>query len=175
VVDIVVGCGDLDPEYLGFVADAFRAPLLYVRGNHDRGALWDEPARLPEPLESRAVETDGLRILGLSWPGDTRGRAIRDENAAWFQVLSCTFGAMRKKRPMLVLSHVPPRGLGDVDDDPYHLGFRAYRWLLDRLQPPLWLHGHTPVPVTGPEPSHCNGTTLVNVTGAVLLDLEPAA
>ena len=36
-IDAIVGCGDLEPEYLDFLADAFRAPLLYVRGNHDRG------------------------------------------------------------------------------------------------------------------------------------------
>ena len=27
-------------------------------------------------------------------------------------------------------------------EDPYHEGFSAYRWLLDRFEPPLWLHGH---------------------------------
>ena len=26
-----------------------------------------------------------------------------------------------------------------------HRGFRAYRWLLERTRPVLWLHGHTPL------------------------------
>ena len=36
-VDAIVGCGDLEPGYLGFLGDAFGVPVAYVRGNHDRG------------------------------------------------------------------------------------------------------------------------------------------
>ena len=39
-LDAILGCGDLEPDYLGFLADAFHVPLLYVRGNHDRGSHW---------------------------------------------------------------------------------------------------------------------------------------
>ena len=42
-VDAVLGCGDLEPDYLSYLADAFKAPLIYVRGNHDRGANWKAP------------------------------------------------------------------------------------------------------------------------------------
>jgi len=30
-IDGVIGCGDLDPRWLAFLADAFHAPLVYVR------------------------------------------------------------------------------------------------------------------------------------------------
>ena len=47
-----LGCGDLEPDYLAFLADAFKAPLLYVRGNHDRGAGWSIGAEhIPDPLD----------------------------------------------------------------------------------------------------------------------------
>ena len=36
-LDAIVGCGDLEPSYLGFLGDAFQVPVAYVRGNHDRG------------------------------------------------------------------------------------------------------------------------------------------
>ncbi|MBA3586429.1 MAG: hypothetical protein H0W41_02185, partial [Chloroflexi bacterium] len=39
-VDLIVGAGDLEPDYLSFVADAFHAPLRYIRGNHDVGPAW---------------------------------------------------------------------------------------------------------------------------------------
>jgi hypothetical protein len=39
-IDGIVGAGDLEPDYLAFLADAFNAPLVYVRGNHDRGENW---------------------------------------------------------------------------------------------------------------------------------------
>ena len=34
-VDLIVSCGDLPPEYLSFLATAFDAPMVYVKGNHD--------------------------------------------------------------------------------------------------------------------------------------------
>lgn len=34
-IDLILACGDLDPEYLSFLATFSRGPLLYVHGNHD--------------------------------------------------------------------------------------------------------------------------------------------
>jgi Icc-related predicted phosphoesterase len=77
--------------------------------------------------------------------------------------------------PWLVVSHVPPRDAGDSPDDPYHVGFAAYRTVLERLKPRLWLHGHTtrakvPTPIVDRGP-----TTLINVTGSVLVELRPSS
>jgi hypothetical protein len=60
-----------------------------------------------------------------------------------------------------------------VSTDAYHVGFGAYRWLLDRLQPPLWLHGHTTLASVSELVTRANQTSVVNVTGAVLLELSP--
>jgi Icc-related predicted phosphoesterase len=75
--------------------------------------------------------------------------------------------------PILVISHAPPLGAGDVSTDAYHVGFSAYRWLLDRLRPPLWLHGHTTMASVSQLVCHANKTEVVNVTGAVLVELFP--
>ena len=75
--------------------------------------------------------------------------------------------------PLIVLSHVPPLGVGDVLTDAYHRGFKGYRWLLERLEPTLWLHGHTPLAATSEWKLLTGGTTVVNVTGAVVIDLLP--
>jgi hypothetical protein len=176
-IDAVVGCGDLEPDYLAFLGDAFGVPLLYVRGNHDRGGAWNAAGRvIPVALDGRLEQPAGIAVAGLSWPGEQRGQALRDELAAWRQVLGVAAGAwLRRRRPRIVISHVPPRGLGDTPTDPYHTGFAAYRWLCRRLRPVLWLHGHTATAAVRGREAVWDGTTLVNVTGAVLIELRTDA
>jgi Icc-related predicted phosphoesterase len=69
------------------------------------------------------------------------------------------------------LSHVPPRGVGDVPEDHYHRGFAAYRWLCRRLAPPLWIHGHSALSAVSSWRQDSGGTTFVNATGAVLIEI----
>ena len=175
-IDLVVGCGDLSPESLAFIADAFPAPLVYVRGNHDRGGPW--PALEKLPIAATGIDKTtlpGVSLFGLPWPEARSGIARRDDRAAWRQVLG---GAGLRllwpgSRPWLIFSHAPPLGTGDTPDDPYHVGFAAYRTLLDRVRPRLWLHGHT-TRASAPAPLVNHGpTTLVNVTGSVLIELRP--
>jgi hypothetical protein len=178
-IDGIVGAGDLEPDYLAFLADAFRAPLTYVNGNHDRGANWDaRRPDLPQPLDRATDLVGGLRLAGLPWPGRPDGQAIRDEGAAWRQALGLWL-RLRGIRPHVVLSHVPPRGVGDVSEDNYHRGFAGYRWLCRRLSPLLWIHGHTALSAVSGWRQDWGGTTFVNATGAVLIELasqpEPAA
>jgi len=173
-IDLVVGCGDLSPDRLCFLADAFRAPLVYVRGNHDRGGPWPQPGQLPLPSEGRTEhEASGLPLLGLPWPSQDRDPARHDERAAWAQVirLAGTNLLAPAPGPTIVFSHVPPRGAGDTPSDPYHVGFQAYRFLLDRLKPPLWLHGHSSLAASAAWQVTSGETAVVNVTGTVLLEL----
>ena len=80
--DIILGCGDLPFEYLGYLMNALDVPLVFVPGNHDpdlsgyrvsragltlRAGL---PARPPWPdgavsADGRVVDVAGLRIAGL--------------------------------------------------------------------------------------------------------------
>jgi hypothetical protein len=176
-LDLVVGCGDLGPERIAFLGDAFpAAQLLFVRGNHDRGGPWPAPRLLPDPLagiDDRALP--GIAILGLPWPGGEDKPARRDEGAAWRQVAQ----ALKLKLVLpstetwLVVSHAPPRDAGDSPDDPYHVGFLAYRTVLERLRPPLWLHGHTTRASAMAWRVQHGPTELLNVTGSVLVELLP--
>jgi hypothetical protein len=159
------------------VADAFVAPLVYVRGNHDDRGPWPEPPGVPPP--ARGVDRrslPGIPILALSWPTFTRDGARHDERGAWSQVAHLLPARLRSPRgPMLVVSHVPPRGAGDSPTDPYHTGYAAYRFLADRLRPPLWLHGHTNLAAQVSWLEHHGPTTFVNATGSVLVELCPPA
>lgn len=170
-LDMVVGCGDLPSDYLNFLADAFQVPLVRVLGNHDRPAA-DESGGIvgPDPVRGRVVDSGGLPVLGLSWPGRP---PRRNEALAWRQAVRTVLVEAFRRRPIIVASHIPPRGAGDVANDAYHVGSPAYRWLLERLRPPLWLHGHTPLAGVHDWRASLAATTIVNVTGAVLVELGP--
>lgn len=173
-VDLIVGCGDLEPDELAFMGDAFSAPIVYVRGNHDRGGPWPQPPQLPAPtsgIDRRALRR--LPVLLLPWPTGDRRRALHDERAAWWQIMRSAGSALMTRPPLIVVSHVPPLGAGDTPSDPYHRGFAAYRFLLDRMLPPLWLHGHTALAASPTWQIEHNGTAVVNVTGSVLVEILP--
>jgi hypothetical protein len=167
-VDAVVGAGDLDPDYLAMLGDAFNAPLAYVLGNHDR-PLADAYRHLPDPIDANPSQPFPLPLVGLSWahPG-----AHRVDRAAWLQLPKVGLRRLVGRPPLLVVSHVPPQGAGDGPDR-YHHGEPAYRWLLDRLRPPLWLHGHTTLATVADWRETYGPTTLVNVTGSVLVEVAP--
>jgi Icc-related predicted phosphoesterase len=173
-IDGVLGCGDLEPDYLSFLADAFRVPLLYVRGNHDRGGGWEAGRRtLPGALDGRVARLAGIAVGGLSWPWEVNGKPLRDDRAAWRQSIGFRLRTWLGPAPQIMVSHVPPLGLGDTLEDPYHRGFRAYHWLCSSVHPVLWLHGHTSMAASPSWHVEWGGTTLVNVTGAVLVELMP--
>ena len=73
-----------------------------------------------------------------------------------------------------MVSHAPPRDVND-DDDIAHRGFVAFRWLVERIRPPLWLHGHTALVRRGIDDrlARHNGTAFYNCTGATLIELLP--
>jgi uncharacterized protein len=181
-LDGVVGCGDLEPSWLAFLADAFHVPLVYVRGNHDRGGQWeDRDHSIPDPSPSGSLaRLAGIRLATLEWPGAGGSTNIRRPGLAWWHVLRLASRAVAdvlrgRREALLVISHVPPLGAGDVPSDSFHAGFPAYRWLLDRLEPPLWLHGHSTVAAVPALSADVRSTRLVNVTGAVLVELVPPA
>jgi uncharacterized protein len=178
-VDLIIGAGDLQPEYLSFVTDAFHAPLRYVRGNHDVGSAWADTERrlLPQPIPDASVVTEaGLRIIGFSGSPTYSGRGMEVTGPGMWGRAGLAWLRTLGRRPLLVISHAPPRGVND-DTDLAHRGFTSFRWLVHRLTPPLWLHGHTALVRRGID-DRCEryaGTLFYNCTGATLIELHPAA
>lgn len=178
-VDLIVGCGDLRADYLTFVADAFhRAPLVYVRGNHDTGEAWavGERTTLPAPIPDGRIRVEaGVPIVGFSGsPIYNRASQVQvSAGRMWLRALRAALGTIGR-RPLLVISHAPPRGLNDAEDIT-HRGFGALRWLIGVLRPPLWLHGHTSLVRRGLDARSVawDGTLLYNCTGSTLVELVP--
>ena len=176
-VEAVVSCGDLPFEYLEYVVTFSGAPLYYVRGNHD-----PEAPKAPKgciPLDGRVVDIGGVVLAGLSgspWysggPNQYTEHAMRRRGYA----LSARIALARmrgRKVPDVVVTHSPPLGLGDREDVA-HTGFETFVRLIDRHEPPLWLHGH--VHLYGTEAregreTRRGATRVVNVYGHRILDV----
>ena len=193
--ELILACGDLPFDYLDYLMNALDAPLVFVPGNHDpdvsgyrasrtglilRAGL---PASPPWPdgaanADCRVVDAAGLRVAGLGGcrryregPNQytdrqhaRRARLLRHPAARWRR------GDGRGID--VLLTHAPPRGVGDADDAP-HRGFTALHALVTRMQPALLLHGHVPPYQAAAPCQRLDGTAVRNVVGRHLLVVEP--
>lgn len=154
--DLIVGCGDLPFEYLENLVSRTDKPLVYVPGNHDEDLKPDRVPTAPLGLEdpgpgpqgcdnadARIVEAAGVTIAGLG--GSVRYRngpnqytqAEMRRRALWLELRV----KIKRKRVDIFIAHSPPLGVGDGEDSA-HRGFAAFRALIERLQPKLFVHGH---------------------------------
>ena len=140
-IDLIVSCGDLDPQYLSFLATVSSVPVLYVHGNHD--CRYGQTS--PEGcicIEDKIYVHEGLRILGLG--GSMRYKEGAHQYTEW---------EMRRRAAMLVpkifakggfdilVAHAPAFRLNDGRDLP-HQGFRVFLWLMEKYRPRYFVHGH---------------------------------
>lgn len=195
-VDLVLAAGDLPFDYLEFLTSALDRPCVFVPGNHDvdlsgyvrvRG-LWLRsgfPTRWPGPtgglnVDGRIVDVAGLRIAGLGgsiryregpnqWTERQQARRVRRlvRAAAWRR--------LRDGKPVdVLLTHSPPRGVGDAEDPP-HRGFACLHDAVRRMRPKLLVHGHIH-PHGGQTPDRrLNGTQVINTVGYRILEIGAEA
>lgn len=168
----MLGCGDLPADYLDGLATRYRAPLLFVRGNHD-------PPR-PEgnyPLEAdvdgRIVELVGLRIAGLEGAHWYRGGP--QQYREWqMRLKALGLGLrLRRRRLDILLLHGPPAGVHE-GTDLAHQGLRAVRRAAQRWKPRWVLHGHVhPYGSDTQRDTTIGPTQVINVVGHRVLEVEP--
>lgn len=185
-VRIVFGCGDLPASYLEFLADALDRPVYFVYGNHLEEATRQSGGKLYQPMGCIDIggkvirdEWSDLIIAGI--PGSPKygeGEPLQFtefqiRRMIWRMTPRLLWNRMRYGRALDVLiTHAPPRDLGDRDDLP-HRGFMAMRRLLERFHPRYQLHGHIHL-YDRSEPWQVGyaGTEIVNVYPYRVLDLE---
>lgn len=139
--DLMISCGDLKANYLSFLVTMGRAPLLYVRGNHD-ASYEKQPPEGCECIDGRLVTVNGLRILGLGGSPWYNGGANQYTEAQMRRRLWRASWQVRGAGGVdLIVTHAPPRGFGDMDD-PAHRGFESFFPFLDRYKPAWLVHGH---------------------------------
>jgi calcineurin-like phosphoesterase family protein len=195
--ELIFACGDLPFDYLDYLMNALNVPLVFVPGNHDpdlsgyrmsRAGLTlraGMPVGAPWPngainAEGRVVDVAGLRVAGLGGCRryGTGPNQYSDRRQAWRARSLARRARLRQardgRRVDVLLTHAPPRGMGD-GADPAHQGFTALNALIARLRPAVALHGHVH-PAAGADGGQRLGETIVrNVTGRHLLDIEPGA
>ncbi len=171
-VRLLLSCGDLPADYLDAVAARFRAPLLYVRGNHD-GRL-GSPSLPGENIHGRVVTVGGLRILGFEGSNWYNGEGVQyTERQMWWRVQAARPAVWRARGVDLVVTHAPPFGIHDAPDV-CHTGFKAFRALLHALRPRYFVHGHTHLDYSpqARRMTQIGQTQVVNAFRSVLLTVE---
>ena len=140
-IDLIISCGDLNPDYLMFLVTLSNVPVLYVHGNHD------EKYEIKPPEGCICIEDDifvykGVRILGLGGsmryrPGNhqyTNSQMNRRVRKLWWKL-------WRNKGFDILVTHAPAYQLNDGMDLP-HQGFTVFRFLMEKYKPKYFLHGH---------------------------------
>lgn len=159
--DAVISLGDLEPDDLDPVA-RFGLPVLGVYGNHDDGRYLQ--AANATDLHLRAADVDGLTFAGFEGsPRYRRGAALQYTQGQARRL------ARKIPRADVLVTHAPPAGVHEEPGDRAHVGFDALREYVERVQPRLHLHGHTPAPPRGD--ARIGATRVVHVVGHRLLEL----
>ena len=170
--DLILACGDLKAEYLSFLVTMSRARLLYVRGNHDTSYLQNPPDGC-DCLDDRLAVYNGVRILGLGGCVKYHDGPFQFTEAQMKRRIARLSLAVRRCGGVdIVITHAPPRWLGDKED-PAHLGFIAFRTLIEKWHPALLLHGHVHLryDYAIPREHLYEGTRIINVSDRYSLDL----
>ena len=139
--DLILSCGDLKASYLSFLVTMARCPVLYVHGNHDES--YDrKPPEGCDCIDDRLIEYGGLRILGLGGcPWYHPGKYQYTEKEMKKRIKKLRFALWKAGGVDIVVTHAPPRGVGDLDDAA-HQGFEMFLELLEKYKPQYLLHGH---------------------------------
>jgi uncharacterized protein len=153
-IDLVVGCGDLPFYYLEFLISALDVPLVYVRGNHDRGPQYTVEGRVLTEvhggidLHGRVLKVDNLLFAGLE--GSMRYRPgaplMYSESEMRWHVARLLPGLLRNKVRYgrfldILVTHSPAYGIHDRPDLA-HIGFKIFLNFVRLFKPRYLLHGH---------------------------------
>ena len=140
-IDLILSCGDLKHQYLSFLASFTKAPVLYVRGNHDDCYEINPPDGCI-CIEDSIYNFNGLRIMGLG--GSIKynnGKNQYTQNQLKKRVKRMWFKLMRNHGFDILLTHAPAAGFHEGDDRA-HKGFDIFSELIDRYHPKFFIHGH---------------------------------
>ena len=171
--DLMISCGDLNASYLSFLVTMGRAPLLYVRGNHDL-RYETAPPEGCDCIEDKLVTVKGLRILGLGGSPQYGGEPPYQytERQMRQRIRKLWLPLLRSGGVDIVVTHAPATGYGDAEDYA-HRGFDCFLPLLDRYKPRYLIHGHVHMDygIDRPRVLHRGETTIINAFERFTLEI----
>lgn len=139
--DLIISCGDLSARYLSFIVTMARVPVLYVHGNHDVNYSRTPPEGC-DCIDDQLIVYKGVRILGLGGSKKYRNAPHQyTEKEMQKRIRKLRWKLWRHKGVDIVVTHAPPKGVGDADDIA-HQGFEELLKLMDKYKPKYLLHGH---------------------------------
>ena len=172
-IDLILSCGDLHAEYLSRLVHLYKAPLYYVKGNHDI-RFKDKLPMGCDDLHGRLVNVAGLNILGLEGSHWYNGGPYQYTETQMRSII-------RMLRPKIwwcggidiVITHAPPRHIHDAQD-PCHQGFECFRRLIEKYQPTYFIHGHIHQQFSNDSEriTTTDATRVVNTYGHYLIEFD---
>lgn len=175
-VDLIISCGDLPAAYLDYVTSALNVPLFYVRGNHDDSYRMRMPGG--DNLHMRFVRYKGLTFAGIEGSLRYNRGPIQYTEFEMMNLVLRWAPRMLLRRLIqrhgvdVMVTHAPPRHIHDREDRP-HMGFRAFRRLIQWYRPRYFLHGHVDVYDRREETwTDFMGTQVVNIDPVRLLEID---
>lgn len=171
-IDLIISCGDLDPEFLSFLRNRLDCPLFYVKGNHDIRYTSSNPVGC-QNIHGRIITFNHVNILGLEGSMWYNGGASQyTEIMMKKQIFSLWLSLWRKKPVHMIITHAPPRHVHDKEDL-CHRGFECFNTLIRKYQPQYFIHGHIhrKFDTHSDRITHVNHTQVINTCGFTLLEV----
>jgi Icc-related predicted phosphoesterase len=147
--------------------------------SHTRQIKWEPEGCVN--LDGRVARHNGLVIGGLE--GSIRYRPDASHQYTEGQMrlkvvrlsLRLILARLRWGRPLdILITHSPPYRIHD-GQDLAHRGFKAFLTFMDRFRPRYLIHGHRHVyHLQRPEVTQYAQTTVINVYGHSLMEVEPS-
>jgi uncharacterized protein len=171
-VDLIISCGDLDPEYLSFLRDRLDVPLYYVKGNHDIRYTRENPVGC-QNIHERVVSFGSLNILGLEGSIWYNGGPNQYTDAMMKKMIFWMWFSIWRKGPIhMVVTHASPRHIHDREDR-CHMGFESFNALVKKQAPDYFVHGHIhqEFETPGDRITIVNTTQVINTCGYTILEV----
>ena len=172
-IDLILACGDLPPEYLSFLRGKLKAPLYFVRGNHD----FRHDSKTPpgcNDLNADLIKFERINIFGLEGSRWYNGGPYQyTEREMYWKIQRLRPRIWRMGGVDIVITHAPPRHIHDAEDR-CHRGFKSFRWLINKYSPRYFNHGHIHANFTDPSErvTVVNKTRVINTFGYFLFEIE---
>jgi Icc-related predicted phosphoesterase len=196
-IDLILSAGDLELKYYGFIVSSLNKPLLFVFGNHNLKSLRQYRNKYDQlNIEKPDIITNLLPSYGSIYLGDKvkniksllvagLGGSIKYNNGpnqfSEFEMVLKIFKILPKlvinrifhgRWLDILLTHVPPRELGDREDR-CHQGFKVFRTFLKLFKPRYLLHGHIHLyDINASREIKFMETKIVNIYEHQIIDIE---
>ena len=183
-VDVILGCGDLPYTYLEYIVSILNKPLFYIPGNHDPAYEPHHKTTYAEGgsnLDLKTATVKNLLLAGLGGSIRYRPDGVNQYTqlqATWRAMAllpNLLFNRLRYGRALdILITHSPPYGIHDEQDEIAHQGLKAINLLIRWAQPRYVFHGHTHFfrHNLADSTTHVGRTTVMNIFPYKVIELN---